>query len=454
MSDKVGSLQSDANLQRERIKAALASMVGITIEWYDFFLYGTAAAIVFNKLFFPQFDPLVGTILAFATFAVGFLTRPIGGIIFGHLGDRIGRKKVYVLTLLVMGVGTTIVGLLPTYETVGIWAPILLLICRLAQGIGLGGAWGGAVLMVAEHAPAHRRGFYASLAQLGVALGLVTGTVVFSIFARYPEDQFLSWAWRVPFLLSFVLVILSLLIQRYVTESPLFEKVKQTKAEAKVPLVEAIIKHPKNILLAMGVRFAENGLFYIYATFVFAYATQILHEPRELILNAVMIAAAIEVFTIPLFGHISDKVGRRPVYMFGALFSALWSFPLFWLMGYHTLWTTTVGVGFGLAVGHAAMYGPQASLLSEMFSTRVRYSGASLGYQLASIFAGALTPVVGTMLLKEFAGLTWPVAVYMIILALITAVSLYFVKETYKQTTLHETDEMLMAKPMAEAGTT
>ena len=408
-------------------------MVGIAIEWYDFFLYGTAAAIVFNKLFFPEFDPLVGTILAFASFAIGFLARPLGGIFFGHYGDRIGRKNIYVATLLVMGIGTAIVGLLPGYAQVGIWAPILLVTLRVIQGFGLGGAWGGAVLMVVEHAPQNRRGFYGSLAQLGATLGLVLGTVFFGIFARLPQDQFLAWGWRIPFLMSILLVIVGLWIRKAVTESPVFEQMKETKEPSKMPVIEAIIKHPKNILLAMGVRFAENGLFYIYAAFVFAYATQILHEPRETILDAVIIAALIETFTIPFFGYLSDQVGRRPVYMFGAVFSALWAFPFFWLMGFHNFWLTTAGVVLGLAVGHAAMYGPQGSLFSEMFSARVRYSGASLGYQLASIFAGALTPVVATSLLAAYKGATWPVGAYMVLLAVITVVSLLFVKETYRE---------------------
>ena len=433
MSDKASFPKTEAEWQRERIRVATASMVGISVEWYDFFLYSTAAAIVFNKLYFPTADPLVGTILAFATFAIGFVARPVGGVFFGHYGDRIGRKGVYIATLLVMGIGTAIIGLLPTYSQVGIWAPILLVSCRLVQGFGLGGAWGGAILMVVEHAPEDRRGFYASLAQLGATVGLVLGTVFFGLFVRLPQDQFLAWGWRIPFLLSFLLVLVALYIRKSVTESPIFEGIKETKQEAKLPVIEVITKHPKNLLLAMGVRFAENGLFYIYATFVFAYATLILKESRELILDAVLVAAIVETFTIPTYGYISDKLGRRPVYMFGAVFSALWSFPFFWLMGFHNLWLTTLAVTMGLAVGHAAMYGPQGALFSELFSARVRYSGASLGYQLASIFAGALTPVVATSLLDLYKGVTWPVAAYMIILALITVVSLLLLSETYRK---------------------
>lgn len=427
-------VQQEPGVTGEHVKVAFASLIGTAIEWYDFFLYGTAAALVFNKLFFPQFDPMVGTIVAFATFAIGFIARPFGGMVFGHYGDRIGRKTMLYLTLLIMGVGTTLVGVLPTYASIGIWAPILLVACRLLQGFALGGEWGGAVLMAVEHAPEDRRGFYGSWPQLGAPLGLVLGTVVFGYFARYPEDQFLSWAWRIPFLLSVILVAVGLYIRMKIAESPQFEKIKAAKKEAKMPIVEAVTKHPKNMLLAMGVRFAENGLFYVYATFVFFYATNVLKLPRPMILTAVTIAAAIEVFTIPMFGHLSDKFGRRPVYMFGAVFSGIWAFPFFWIMGLKDQWLATLGVAVGLAIGHAAMYGPQASFLSEMFSARVRYSGASLGYQLASIFAGALTPMVSTSLLNWYGGAYWPVGIYMMILALITVVSCYFAAETYKDT--------------------
>jgi MFS transporter, MHS family, shikimate and dehydroshikimate transport protein len=259
------------------VKVATASLIGTAIEWYDFFLYGTAAALIFNKLFFPTFDPMVGTLLAFATYALGFVARPLGGLVFGHYGDTIGRKTMLYLTLAMMGLATAVIGILPTYETLGIWAAILLIACRLVQGFGLGGEWGGAVLMAVEHAPEHNRGFYGSWPQLGAPLGLVLGTLVFSIFSAVMTDaQFLAWGWRVPFLFSIVLVIVGLWIRFTLAESPEFQKVKDTKQEARMPIIEAIVTHPKNILLAMGARFAENGFFYIYATFVLAYATQAL----------------------------------------------------------------------------------------------------------------------------------------------------------------------------------
>jgi len=412
---------------------ATASMIGTLIEWYDYFLYGTAAALVFNKLFFPSLDPTTGTIAAFATFAIGFIARPIGGIIFGHFGDKTGRKKMLYLSLLIMGVGTALIGVMPTYAQIGIWAPILLVALRLTQGFGLGGNWGGAVLMAVEHAPANRRGFYGSWPQLGAPAGLVLGTLAMMIFAKMPEDQFMSWGWRVPFLISIVLVVVGLYVRMKISESPVFERVKESKQEAKLPIVEAVTKHWKNMLLAMGARFAENGVFYIFATFSIAYAVGTLHLSKASILTGVLIAAAIETFTIPLFGLLSDKIGRKPVYMFGAVFSGLMAFPFFWLFKSLVPEVGWVGLILGLAVGHAAMYGPQASFFSELFSSRLRYSGTSLGYQLASIFAGALSPLIATALLIAIPGATWPVSLYIVGLALITIISLIVASETYKE---------------------
>ena len=415
------------------VKVALASLIGTTIEWYDFFLFGTAAALIFNKLFFPTFDPLTGTLFSFAALAVGFVARPLGGLVFGHYGDKIGRKVMLYLTLLIMGVATAIIGLLPTYETAGVWAAVLLITCRIAQGFGLGGEWGGAVLMAFEHAPEDRKGFYGSWPQLGAPLGLVLGTLVFSLFNIFMTDaELLAWGWRLPFLFSIVLVIVGLWIRMTLAESPEFQKIKDTGQEVKMPIIEAIRMYPKNILLAMGARFAENGFFYIYAAFVLAYATQGLGMNRQDILNGVLIAAAVESFTIPAFGLLSDFVGRRRVYIFGAVFSAAISFPLFWLMQTKVPQLAWIGIVLGLAVGHAAMYGPQASFLSELFGTKVRYSGVSLGYNLASIFAGALSPLIATSLMAAYKPETWPISVYMIILALITIVSVYFAKETRK----------------------
>src|SRR6516162_4987215 len=429
-----GTGRDEMNGQDKRsshVKVATASLIGTAIEWYDFFLYGTAAALIFNKLFFPTFDPMVGTLLAFATYALGFVARPLGGLVFGHYGDRIGRKTMLYLTLLIMGTATTVIGLLPTYETFGIWAAILLIGCRLIQGFGLGGGCGGAVLMAVEHAPEDRKGFYGSWPQLGAPLGLVLGTLVFSIFsATMSDEQFNAWGWRLPFLFSIILVVVGLWIRMTIAESPEFQKIKAEKQEVKMPIIDTIRLHPMNILLAMGARFAENGFFYIFATFTLAYATQALGMNRQDILNGVLIAAAIETFTIPAFGALSDHVGRRPVYIFGAIFSALMSFPLFMLLGTKVPVLAWIAIALGLAIGHAAMYGPQASFFAELFGTKVRYSGVSLGYNLASIFAGALSPIIATWLMTTYKPETWPISVYMIILALITLVSVYFALET------------------------
>ena len=415
------------------VKVATASLIGTAIEWYDFFLYGTAAALIFNKLFFPTFDPMIGTLLAFATFALGFVARPLGGIVFGHFGDRIGRKTMLYITLLMMGVATAMIGLLPTYHTLGIWAAVLLIACRLIQGFGLGGEWGGAVLMAVEHAPADRKGFYGSWPQLGAPIGLVMGTLVFSIFSAIMSDaQFIAWGWRLPFLFSIALVIVGLWVRFTLAESPEFQKIKDTKQQVRMPIIDAIRMHPKNILLAMGARFAENGFFYIYATFVLAYATQVLGMNKQDILTGVLIAAFLESFTIPVFGALSDNHGRRPVYIFGAIFSAIMSFPLFSLLGTKNPQLGWIAIVLGLAVGHAAMYGPQASFFAELFGTKVRYSAVSLGYNLASIFAGALSPIIATWLMTAYKPQTWPISVYMIILALITLVSVYFALETRK----------------------
>jgi metabolite-proton symporter len=427
----LGPDHAGAEAGPSHVKVALASLIGTAIEWYDFFLYGTAAALIFNRLFFPTFDPMMGTLLAFATYALGFVARPLGGLVFGHYGDRIGRKTMLYLTLLIMGTATAIIGVLPTYESAGIWAAILLVTCRLVQGFGLGGEWGGAVLMAVEHAPEDRRGFYGSWPQLGAPLGLVLGTLVFSIVsALMSDDQLFAWGWRLPFLFSIVLIVVGLWIRFTIAESPEFQRVKEEKQEVRMPIVDAIRLYPKNILLAMGARFAENGFFYIYATFTLAYATQALEMNRQDILNGVLIAAIIETFTIPAFGALSDRLGRRPVYIFGAIFSALMSFPLFALLGTRSPQLAWIAIVLGLAVGHAAMYGPQASFLSELFGTKVRYSGVSLGYNLASIFAGALSPLIAIWLMTAYRPATWPISLYMIILAVITLVSVYFAVET------------------------
>src|SRR4051812_13097836 len=383
-------------------RVVVASLVGTSLEWYDFFIYGTAAALVFNKIFFPSFEPLVGTLLAFTTYAVGFISRPLGGFIFGHYGDRLGRKNVLVVTLLLMGIATFLIGLLPTYGSIGVWAPILLVALRFVQGLGLGGEWGGAVLMTLESGESHRRGLNASWPQVGVPIGLLLANGVLSLMGVLTSDAaFLSWGWRVPFLLSGLLVLVGLWIRLTIAESPLFREVEESHAQAGAPILEVLRRYPKQVLLAIGARVGVDVAFYTFVLFITTYVATYLKLPRNYALNAVLIAAAVQVVLIPVFGSLSDRFARRPVYLAVAIGAAVWVFVFFAMLDTGQFWLIVLATVVALVL-HAAMYGPQAAFISEMFPTKVRYTGASMGYQLAGILGGALAPIISVALLNRY----------------------------------------------------
>ncbi|MFI7636581.1 MFS transporter [Nonomuraea sp. NPDC049400] len=406
-------------------KIVAASLIGTTIEWYDFFLYGSAAALVFNKLFFPESDPLTGTLLAFLTYAVGFIARPLGGLIFGHFGDRLGRKTLLVVSLLTMGAATFLIGCLPTYETLGPAAALLLTALRLVQGFALGGEWGGAVLIVSEHGDTARRGFWASWPQAGAPGGNLLATGVLAALAAWQSDEaFLAWGWRVPFLLSGVLVLIGLWIRLTISESPVFQQAPPEKA----PPIKGVWRyHRKDVLTAIGARLAENISFYLLTVFVITYAKSVKIE-NSTVLNAVLIASAIHFITIPMWGALSDRIGRRPIYLAGAAGIGVWIFAFFPLVDTGNFLVITLAVTVGLLF-HGMMYGPQAAFFSELFGTRMRYTGVSIGAQLSAIVAGALAPIIAVALLKSY-GSSVPISAYLGVAALLTLVAVYAARET------------------------
>jgi MHS family shikimate/dehydroshikimate transporter-like MFS transporter len=408
-------------------KVIMASFIGTTVEWYDFFLYGTASALVFNQLFFPQFSPLAGTVAAFGAFAAGFIARPIGGIVFGHFGDRIGRKSMLVYSLLGMGLATVAIGFLPTYAQVGALAPVLLVVCRLIQGFAVGGEWGGAVLMSFEHSPENKRGLAGSWTQAGSPAGLVIATIAFGGFSLLPADAFLAWGWRMPFLLSALLVIVGLFIRLKVIESPEFQEVKDSGAKSRMPLIDALKKHPLNILLAIGSCLAPFVNFYLFATFVLTYGTVSLGMERSTVLTIVAIAAGLEVITIPLAAALSDRIGRRKVFLTGAALFAAFAYPFFLINeAAASPWVLAISSVVGLTLIHPLMYGPMAALFAEMFSPAVRYSGASLGYQIGAILGGGFAPLIMTALLATGLGAAVALPPYLIIVSVLTFVAVFF----------------------------
>jgi MHS family shikimate/dehydroshikimate transporter-like MFS transporter len=383
-----------------------------------------------NDLFFPTHDPLVGKLLSIGTIGVGFFARPLGAIILSHYGDRVGRKSMLIFTLVAMGISTILIGLLPTYEMIGIWAPILLVLCRLVQGLAVGGEWGGAVLMAIEHSPGEKRGFYGSIVQVGFPLGMALGTASFFALAFLDNAQFMTWGWRVPFIVSAVLVVVGTYIRLHVEETPDFEHSVKAGEIERFPVWKTIIEHPKEVIIGLGARITEISWIYVITIFGLSYAVTNLGLSRNLVLGAIALGAIGELITIPLFGALSDRIGRRPVYMLGCIAAIILSFPIFW--GIETREPTMVTLAFivGMSVGHGIMYGVQASFLSEMFPTNLRYSGSSLGYQLAAPIGGGLVPVAAAAAVGVTHGATWPVSLLMIAIAVLTIVAVLWSKET------------------------
>ena len=408
----------------------IASAVGSALEWYDFFIYGTAAALVFGDLFFPKYDTTVATLAAFATFGVGFLARPFGGLFFGHFGDRIGRKPMLVATLLLVGGGTFVIGLLPTYAAIGLWAPLLLVLMRLVQGFGAGAEYSGAVIFAVEYAPPGRRGFYGSFAPMGVTFGNLLAAGVFYLVTLLPRDALFAWGWRVPFLISLLILGVGVYIRAKLAETPVFAEVETTRPTLRAPVVEAIRRHPRNFLVVVGARLAENGLGYLFPVFGLSYLVNTLHLPRSVGITGVMLGSFAEILGIFFFSWLSDKVGRRPVYMGGALFCAAFAFPFFLLTETRDpvlIWLAFVVV---MGIGLAAMFGPQAAFFAELFGPRMRFSGFAFARELGSILAGGPAPFVAALLVGWMAGAPWGVACYVILLSLLTALAVWCGPET------------------------
>ncbi len=416
------------------LRVILAASVGSALEWYDFFLYGTAAALVFGELFFPKGDPLVGTLLSFLTFGVGFVVRPLGGILFGILGDRVGRKPVLVSTLLMIGAGTTAIGFLPTFATAGYWAPLLLVSLRVLQGLGAGAEYGGAVIFLVENAPAKHRGFWGGFAPLGVSVGNLLAAGAFALVTMLPHDQLLSWGWRIPFLASFLLVLVGLYVRLKITETPVFTEAVLARGKVeRNPAMTALQKHPRNFMVVLGARMAENGLGYLFPVFGLSYVIGTLGVPKSEALSALMVAFVIELFAILGFAALSDRIGRRPVYLFGALSGIVLAFPFFWMVGTKEwLWIALAFI-LARAVVTAAMFGPQAAYFAELFPPQRRFAGFAFARELGSLLAGGPAPFVATALVAWAGGGWWPVAIYAAILSGITAFAVWCGPETFME---------------------
>jgi MFS family permease len=442
MTAAAAKTPSDQPVSMTRV--ALTSLAASSIEWYDFFIYGTAAALVFPKLFFAaDLPPAVAQVAAFSTFAVGFIARPVGGIIFGHFGDVIGRKRALVTAMLMMGLATTGVGLMPSYAQIGVAAPLILILLRFLQGLAVGGQWGGAALLVIENAPLQRRGFFGSFAQMGVPAGVISANLIFLIMgATVAPEAFAAWAWRIPFLLSIVLVGLSLYVQLVLEDTAEFQKLR--KAESKVvkhssPILQAIARQPKEILLAAGSFVAANGTFYVMITYAVAYTTSTLHLPKSYILWAVLLGSAISAPVLPLTAALSDRFGRKGVFLIGAALELAWAFPFFWLLNTGSLPAMVLALVGGLGF-NSVMYGLQAAMMTEMFSTEFRYSGASLGYQIGAILGGGFAPMISAALFAHYHS-SMAISAYMAGLCAVAFFSVLALNETHKR------EHRLGAKP-------
>ncbi|HJW57630.1 MAG TPA: MFS transporter [Burkholderiaceae bacterium] len=422
------SATQGARSRRQHVTAGLASMMGTTIEWYDYFLYGTAAALIFNKIFFPAFDPITGTLAAFATYSVGFFARPLGGIVFGHFGDRVGRKSMLLITLLLMGIPTILIGLIPSYESIGYWAAVLLVLMRVLQGIAVGGEWGGAVLMAVEHAPEGKKGFFGSLPQTGVAPGLILSSLAMGAVTGLPEQDMLSWGWRIPFLASVVLLLIGWFIRVKVAESPDFKRMETKGEKVEVPAMVVLRRYPKEVLAVIGGRLAEVTWFYTVVTFSLAYATGTLGIPRTVMLDAAVWGAAVALFTMPLFGVLGDRVGFKWVFMAGSVGIVLFAPIFFTMLQSKDINTIMLAVVLAVGVVYAALYSPQGGLFSAQFPPEVRYSGISMAVQVSGAIGGGLAPLIATYLLTYGAGNTRYIVWYLSALGVIAIASTIFMR--------------------------
>ncbi|WP_395283241.1 MFS transporter [Enterobacter hormaechei] len=417
--------ESTATVLRKNKKVLIASLTGSSIEWFDYFLYGTAAALVFNKIFFPMVDPVIGLILSYLSFSLTFFIRPIGGVLFAHIGDRIGRKKTLVLTLSLMGGATVMIGLLPTYDMIGMCAPALLILMRIIQGMGIGGEWGGALLLAYEYAPEKRKGFFGSIPQAGVTIGMLMATFIVSLMTLFSEEDFLSWGWRIPFLLSSVLVILGLWIRKDIDETPDFQKVKKSGQVAKAPLRDTIKHHWREVLIAAGLKVVETAPFYIFSTFVVSYATTTLTYQKSQALEAVTLGALVATIMIPLMGLLSDRVGRQRMYAVSVFVLGLFIVPWFMLLNTGTTWGIVLATVIAFGVLWAPVTAVLGTLCSEIFSANVRYTGITLGYQLGAALASGTAPLIATGLLAKYDGDWVPVAWYLGVTVAISLIAIF-----------------------------